>query len=80
VIRPQPVPSIDGASPAVGAVNVHPRHESLISRVLLAVVLAAIAALIPGEAAMILDGPLTWSDLLGGLSTVQRARASRLAR
>jgi hypothetical protein len=74
VIRPQPVPSIEDPSPPVGTVVcVQPRHQSLVSRVLLAVVLAAIAALIPGEAATILEGPLTWSDLFGGLSTIERA-------
>lgn len=35
----------------------------LISRLVLALVLAAIAVLIPGEANRFLDAPLEWSDL-----------------
>lgn len=48
------------------AADIGLRSEWLISRMLLAILLAAIAALIPGEGPRILDAPLTWSDLFQG--------------
>jgi hypothetical protein len=61
VLRAKPLPPL--AEPGV-VPGGHTFADSLVSDVLLGLLLAASAALIPGEAGTVLETPLTWSDVL----------------
>ena len=67
--------------PAVARVDSLPVASSadgrLVERVLLAIIAALAAVLVPGDPGRLIDSPLTWTDLACGLRH-QRRRGARL--